>query len=235
MGARRLGFVGRGGQRSYPVLVLLCRRIADDRGAHRRGHVERHADPTGAAFETLLTALINEFVAAADDPSILQQIDPEPSTVAKIAGLGLRFVVILDDYHLIQTRHIHDGIAFLLDHLPPHTGPGGQCQGMHLMIATRSDPPLHLARFRGRGQRAELRADDLRFTLEEVAAFLNQRMDLQLATDDITALTSRTEGWIAGLQMAAISIQGSDKDRASMPPPNSSTPLPEAIASCSIT
>ncbi len=159
-------------------------------------------------IETLLTALINEFVAAADDPSILQQIDPEPSTVAKTAGLGLRFVVILDDYHLIQTRHIHDGIAFLLDHLPPHTGPGGQCQGMHLVIATRSDPPLHLARFRGRGQRAELRADDLRFTLEEVAAFLNQRMDLQLATDDIAALASRTECWIAGLQMAAISIQG---------------------------
>ena len=90
-------------------------------------------------------------------------------------------------------------LAFLLEHLPPQ---------MHLVIATREDPPLPLARLRARGQLTELRAADLRFTPAEAAEFLNQVMGLNLSAEDIAALETRTEGWIAGLQLAALSMQG---------------------------
>ena len=90
-------------------------------------------------------------------------------------------------------------VAFLLEHLPPQ---------MHLVIATREDPPLPLARLRARGQLTELRAADLRFTSGEAAEFLNRTMGLGLSADDVTALEARTEGWIAGLQLAALALQG---------------------------
>ena len=90
-------------------------------------------------------------------------------------------------------------MAFLLDHLPPQ---------LHLVIATRADPPLPLARLRARGELVELRAADLRFTPDEAAAFLNEVMGLDLSAQDIAALEERTEGWIAGLQLAALSMQG---------------------------
>ncbi|MGE0539095.1 MAG: LuxR C-terminal-related transcriptional regulator, partial [Dehalococcoidia bacterium] len=96
---------------------------------------------------------------------------------------------------------IHNAVAFLLDHLPPQ---------MHLVIAGRADPPLPLARLRGRGELAELRATDLRFTTDEAAAFLNEVMSLDLTPDDVTALEMRTEGWVVGLQLAALSMQGRD-------------------------
>jgi LuxR family maltose regulon positive regulatory protein len=111
------------------------------------------------------------------------------------------FVLVLDDYHLITAQPIHDALIFLLDHLPPQ---------MHLVIATRSDPPWHLARLRGRGQLTELRQADLRFTPDEATAFLNQVMGLGLTGEDVAALEKRTEGWITGLQLAAISMQGRD-------------------------
>jgi LuxR family maltose regulon positive regulatory protein len=149
--------------------------------------------PQPPPIENLMTALINEISAS---------------------FTNARCVFILDDYHLIQAQSIHNALTFLLDHLPPHTGPGGQCQGMHLVIATRSDPPLPLARLRGRGQLTELRSGDLRFALDEANAFLNQVLGLELPADDVAALASRTEGWIAGLQMAAVSMQGR-KDIAS--------------------
>jgi LuxR family maltose regulon positive regulatory protein len=121
--------------------------------------------------------------------------------VNDIAAIPDPFVLVLDDYHLITAQPIHDALTFLLDHLPPQ---------MHLVIASRADPPLAVARLRGRGQLTELRQTDLRFTPDEAAAFLNQVMGLELSADDVAALASRTEGWIAGLQMAAVSMQGQE-------------------------
>jgi LuxR family maltose regulon positive regulatory protein len=109
------------------------------------------------------------------------------------------FVLVLDVYHVIDARAVDDALTFVFEHLPPQ---------MHLVIATREDPNLPLARLRVRGQLSELRADDLRFTPDEAAKFLNQAMGLNLSAEDITALETRTEGWIAGLQLAAISMQG---------------------------
>ena len=113
-------------------------------------------------------------------------------------------VLVLDDYHLIEAQPIHEALTFLLEHLPPQ---------MHLVIATREDPPLPLARLRARGQLTELRATDLRFTPAEAADFLNQVMGLGLSAEDVAALEARTEGWIAGLQLAAISMQGREGHR----------------------
>src|SRR5918998_4046879 len=109
------------------------------------------------------------------------------------------FALVLDDYHVIDARAIDDALAFLLDHLPPR---------MHLLIATREDPHLPLARLRARGQLGELRAADLRFTASEAAEFLKGVMGLSLSAEDIAALEDRTEGWIAGLQLAALSMRG---------------------------
>lgn len=109
-------------------------------------------------------------------------------------------VFVLDDYHVIETQAIHDALAFLLDHLP---GP------LHLVLTTRADPPWRLARLRARHQLNELRAADLRFRPDEAADFLNRVMRLPLSAADVAALERRTEGWIAGLQMAALSLQGS--------------------------
>ncbi|MDA0267300.1 MAG: LuxR C-terminal-related transcriptional regulator [Cyanobacteria bacterium] len=100
---------------------------------------------------------------------------------------------------VIETQAIHRGIGFLLNHLPPQ---------MHLIIASRADPPLSLARLRSCGELTELRVADLRFTTDEAAAFLNQVMGLAIAAADVAALEKRTEGWIAGLQLAALSMQG---------------------------
>jgi len=108
-------------------------------------------------------------------------------------------VLVLDDYHLIATKAIHDALTFALDHLPPN---------MHLVIASRTDPPLPLARLRGRGLLTEIRQADLRFTSEEIAAFLSRMVqEMNLSADEVEALATRTEGWIAGLQMATMAIQ----------------------------
>ncbi|MEZ4639074.1 MAG: hypothetical protein R2856_29610 [Caldilineaceae bacterium] len=133
-------------------------------------------------LDSLLTALVNEIAAV-----------PEP------------FVLVLDDYHLVDNSAIDDALAFLLDHMPPQ---------MHLIITTREDPRLPLSRLRARGQLTEIRAADLRFTEDEAAAFLKQTMGLTLAHEEISALEARTEGWIAGLQLAALSMQGRDDVRS---------------------
>ena len=132
--------------------------------------------PQPPPAETLLTALINE-----------------------LATLPESFVLVLDDYHVLDAEPIDRAVAFLLEHLPPR---------MHLVIATREDPPLPLARLRARGQLTELRAAELRFTSGEAAEFLNRTIGLGLSADDVTALEARTEGWIAGLQLAALALQG---------------------------
>ncbi|MCK6629718.1 MAG: hypothetical protein L6R45_31650 [Anaerolineae bacterium] len=109
------------------------------------------------------------------------------------------FTLVLDDYHVIENPSLHNNLTYLLDHLPPN---------MHLILTSRADPPLSLARLRARRQLTEIRAADLRFTPEEAAAFLNEVMDLNLSAENIAALEKRTEGWIAGLQLAALSTQG---------------------------
>ena len=119
--------------------------------------------------------------------------------INEIATIPGSIVLVLDDYHVIDAQPIHNALTFLLEHQPPQ---------LHLVIATREDPLLPLARLRVRGQLTELRAIDLRFTSSEVAKFLNQVMALNLSAEDIAALENRTEGWIAGLQLAAISMQG---------------------------
>ncbi len=137
--------------------------------------------------------------------SLLHSPQPPPAEVLltyllnDIAAQPEALLLVLDDYHVIESKAIDDILAYLLDHLPPQ---------MHLVILSRSDPLLPLARLRGRGALVEVRAADLRFTPEEAAAFLNQTMALQLAPEDVVALESRTEGWITGLQMAALSMQG---------------------------
>jgi LuxR family maltose regulon positive regulatory protein len=134
--------------------------------------------PGPQPIETVLTTLLNELSAIADD-----------------------IVLVLDDYHVIDARDVQDGMAFLLDHLP---------RALHVVIASRADPALPLARWRARGELTEIRAAELRFTPDEAAAYLNEIMGLRLTARDVAALEGRTEGWIAALQLAALSMQGRD-------------------------
>ncbi len=110
------------------------------------------------------------------------------------------FILVLDDFHVLHSEAVLKTISYLLEHMPPQ---------MHLAILTRTDPPLPLARLRVRGQLLDIRADQLRFTLNEIAAFLNDAIGLTLSANDLSAMETRTEGWIAGLQLAALSMQGS--------------------------
>jgi LuxR family maltose regulon positive regulatory protein len=132
--------------------------------------------PGQPAPTALVTALVNELTA-----------DP------------VELVVILDDYHVIESRAIHESLAFLLERLPP---------GMHVMVAGRGDPPLPLARMRARGQMAEVRAEDLRFTLDEAVALLREVWGLDLPPESVAALEDRTEGWATGLHLAALTLRG---------------------------
>jgi len=120
----------------------------------------------------------------------------------EIAGLPDGLVLVLDDYHVIESQPVDNALTFLLDHLPPQ---------MHLVIASRSDPSLPLSRLRAGGQMTEIRADDLRFTLDEITTFLDKVMGLDLSAENVAALETRTEGWIAGLQLAALSMQGLER------------------------
>ncbi len=139
--------------------------------------------------------------------SLLQSSPPLPtqailtSLINELGEFDNTFALILDDYHVITNHPIHEAVTFLLEHLPSQ---------MHLVILARADPPLPLSRLRARNQLVEIRATDLRFTVEEVAGFLSQVMGLALSIDQVGALERRTEGWIAGLQLAALSMQGRD-------------------------
>ena len=132
--------------------------------------------PQSPSTESILTALINEITTVPDE-----------------------FILVFDDYHVIDAKPVDEALSFLLKHLPPQ---------MHLVIATREDPHLPLAQLRARNQLTELRAIDMRFTTSEAAEFLGQVMGLNISAEDIAALEIRTEGWIAGLQLAALSMQG---------------------------
>jgi LuxR family maltose regulon positive regulatory protein len=121
-----------------------------------------------------------------------------PLLVNDLLALPDPSILVLDDYHTIDAPAVHQALAYLLDHLPPQ---------LHLVLATRVDPPLPLARLRARGQLTELRADDLRFSSEEAATFLREVMGLSLSVAEVVALEGRTEGWVAGLQLAALSLR----------------------------
>ena len=134
--------------------------------------------PPPPSFEGLVTALINELAAQPGEDEVL---------------------LVLDDYHLVDAQPVHASLAFLLEHLPP---------GLRLVLASRSDPPLPLPRLRAGGQLAELRAGELRFTAEEAAALLREATGADLPGAAVAALAARTEGWAAGLQLAALSLRG---------------------------
>ncbi len=165
------------------------------------------SDNHPASFWTYLIAALQtaEPHIGASAISLLQSPQPPPIEAVltlllnELGGMSTDLVLVLDDYHVIDARDIHDGMVFLLDHLPTR---------QHLVIASRADPPLPLARLRARGELVEIRAADLRFTPDEAAVYLNQGMGLDLTAHDIAVLEDRTEGWIAALQLAALSIKG---------------------------
>jgi len=152
-----------------------------------------------AALQTIQPSLGQGLLVALQSP----QPPPIESTLTsllnEITFLSQNVLLVLDDYHVIDAKSVNNILSFLIEHLPPQ---------LHLVIITREDPDLPLARLRARGQLTELRAAALRFTHTEAADFLNQVMGLHLSPEDIVALETRTEGWIAGLQLAAISMQG---------------------------
>ena len=134
--------------------------------------------PQPPSTESVLTTLINRITTALDS-----------------------FVLVLDDYHVIESKAVDDALIFLIEYAPA---------GVHIVISTREDPNLNLSRYRVRDELTELRANDLRFNPVEAADFLNRVMGLNLTEEDISILETRTEGWIAGLQLAALSMQGQD-------------------------
>ena len=154
-------------------LIAALQTVSPDLG---EGMLEVLQGPPPVPTEPILTALLNDITTVPD-----------------------RFVLVLDDYHMIDAKPVDDAVTFLLEHLPPQ---------MHLVIATREDPDLPLARVRVRDQLTELRAGDLRFSPSEAAGFLNEVMGLDLSAEDIAVLETRTEGWIAGLQLSALSMRG---------------------------
>ena len=163
-------------------------------------------DNDPARFLTYLVAALGTLKPDLAETALgmLQSPQPPPllafltGLINDLGELGQPFALMLDDYHVISAKPVHEALGFLLDHLPQH---------MHLVLLTRADPPLPLARLRARDQLVEIRADDLRFTSSEATAFFNQVMDLALSADDVLALEQRTEGWIAGLQLAALAMQ----------------------------
>ncbi len=159
--------------RFLTYLVAALQTIAPNLGA---GVLDTLQSPQPPSTTTLLTALLNE-----------------------IAALPDALILVLDDYHAVDSSAVDQALTFLLEHLPPQ---------LHLVITTREDPQLPLARLRAQSHMTELRAAELRFTPAEAAGFLSQVMGLQLAAEEVTVLEERTEGWIAGLQLAALSLRG---------------------------
>jgi LuxR family maltose regulon positive regulatory protein len=169
-------------------------------------------DNDSVRFLTYFISALNQIEGIEDDfgrgaLSMLQASQPPSantilvSLINDLAAIPEKIIFILDDYHLIEAEPVNQALVFLLENLPPQ---------LHLVIATRQDPPLSLGRLRARDQVNEIRALDLRFSESEAADFLNQVMGLNLSSEDIAKLETRTEGWIAGLQLAAISMRGNE-------------------------
>jgi LuxR family maltose regulon positive regulatory protein len=156
-------------------LIAALQRIDPEIGVKVQSVLEESPSPH---FEILLTRLISE-----------------------IERLPDQSIIVLDDYHLIHSKAVHDAINFLIEYLPPT---------IHLVICGRTDPPLPISRLRVRGEVNEVRTTQLRFTKGEVTAFLNDRMGFDLSSDGVAALEARTEGWVASLKLAALSMRGRD-------------------------
>ncbi|RLC69514.1 MAG: helix-turn-helix transcriptional regulator, partial [Chloroflexi bacterium] len=169
-------------------------------------------DNDSAQFWAYLIAALQTIHEGIGEATLAALQSPQPPSVEplltdlinEIAGLADSFTLALDDFHVITDQQVNDGITFLLDNLPPQ---------IHLVLSSRADPPWPLARLRARREMTELRTSDLRFTSQEAAAFLNEAMRLDLSAEDVAALEDRTEGWIAGLQMAALSMRGQTAER----------------------
>ncbi len=162
----------------------LSRLLAHLTAALSRSGIEVDPAPTAThdgSPATAMTGILNEVTRAAE------------------RSPGTHWVLVCDDFHVLTDPGAHEAFSFLVDHVPPE---------LHLVVATRADPPLPLARLRGRGELTELRAADLRCTPGEATEFLNRVMGLSLTDADVAALEERTEGWIAGLQLAALSLRG---------------------------
>jgi len=159
--------------RFLAYLVAALQTITPEIGQGVMGVLQ---SPQPPAAETILTVLLNEITANPDN-----------------------FILVLDDYHVIESQIVDKALTYFLDNLPPQ---------VHLVIASRIDPSIPLSRLRAGGQMTELREDDLRFSPDETNMFLDEVMDLNLSAAEMAALETRTEGWIAGLQLAALSMQG---------------------------
>jgi len=160
-------------------LIAALQRIDGDIGVDIQSVLEESLSPQ---FDILLTRLVSEIECIQD-----------------------KFIAVLDDYHLIDSKPVHDALNFLIEYLPP---------SMHLVVLGRADPPLPISRLRVQGEVNEIRTPDLRFTKSEMIAFLNDLMGFNLSSKDIDTLERRTEGWIASLQLAALSMQGQDDRQA---------------------
>ncbi|MBD8022645.1 LuxR C-terminal-related transcriptional regulator [Microbacterium gallinarum] len=159
----------------WTYVIAALRTVVPDVGSETLASIEAPGSPSP---QSLLTGLLNE-----------------------VAGLEKEIILVVDDYHLIEERQVHEGVSFLIDNLPPN---------LHLILACRSDPPLPLARWRAHGDLVEVRAADLRFSADEAAEYLTRAMELRLTAQEVATLGERTEGWIAALQLAALSMRGRD-------------------------
>ena len=207
------------------LLSGLARPDGDDRPVAWVSLEEGDGDP--ARFWTYVVTAVQRALPEVGASALALLATRQPSLDSVLATLVNELItapteldLVLDDYHLVDTPDLRPSVAFLLEHLPSH---------VHVIISTRVDPSLPLARLRARGELVEIRAADLRFTVPEVAAYLNDVAALDLTTGDIAALETRTEGWIAALQLAALSLQGHPA------PERSSPPLPVTTATSSTT
>jgi LuxR family maltose regulon positive regulatory protein len=162
----------------WSYVVAAMRKVAPDIGADALSTLQS----TPMALEAVVTSLLNDLGALTED-----------------------LVMVLDDYHLVESLDVQESMRFLVEHLP---------EQLHLVVASRADPPWPLAGLRARGELLEVRASDLRFTPQEAAAYLNDAMALDLVPADVDVLEARTEGWIAALQLAALSLRGRDDPAA---------------------
>lgn len=210
VGAHKLSLVSApaGFGKTTLLTTWLTAQLQDRAGAHKIAWLaldEGDNDLTRfwlyvcGALNSAADGVADEALALLETP---HQPPIETALTVLLNALAVRaepFFLVLDDYHFIQTRAIHDALEFFLNHLAPN---------VHVILTARSDPSLSLTQLRARGQLLELRAGDLRFNDDEARAFLNGVMRLDLSSENVMALEARTEGWIAGLQLAALSMQG---------------------------